>query len=67
MEYIVYIGQDFWYRFTGDDLFYKELILATGKIAKDINMKSIVEDVITQLSSQVKDRYEELLGNSDNN
>ena len=67
MEYIVYIGQDFWYRFTGDDLFYRELILATGKIAKDINMKNIVEDVISQLSSQVKNRYEELLGNSDNN
>jgi len=67
MEYIVYIGQEFWHRFTGDDQFYKGLILTAGKIAKDINMKNIVEDVILQLSLQVKNRYEEILDDSSNN
>lgn len=66
MEYIVYIGQEFWHRFTGDNLFYKELILATGKISKNINMKHIVEDVIAQLSKQVGSRYREILGDSSN-
>jgi hypothetical protein len=60
-EYTVYIGREFWYRFTGDQNFYKELILTAGKIAKDVNMKSIVEDVIAKLSHQIESRFKDLL------
>ena len=60
-EYTVYIGREFWHRFTGDENFYKELILTAEKIAKDINMKSIVDDVIKKLSYQIENRFKDLL------
>ncbi len=53
-DFVVYIGQDFWHRFTGDPDFYRDLINAAGDVAKEINMKQTVDDVITQISAKIE-------------
>ena len=60
-DYTVYIGKDFWYHFTGDIEFYKELIKAAGEVAQEVDMKSIVQKVISELSKQINERFSELL------
>ena len=60
-EYVVFMGKDFWHRFTGDKNFYRDLILAAGEIAKEINMKHIVDDVINDLSKTIEDRFKNIL------
>ena len=59
-NYNVFIGKDFWQHFTGDENFYQELITAVGEVAKEVNMKQIVEDVISKLATQVEERFSEL-------
>jgi hypothetical protein len=59
-EYTVYMGKDFWHRFTGDVDFYKDLILAAGEIAKEVNMKHIVDHVIKDLSVTIEDRFKNI-------
>jgi len=53
-EYSVLIGSEFWEQFTGDKDFYKDLINAVGEIAKDVDMKSLVEDVIDKLAAELQ-------------
>lgn len=59
-EYPVYVGKTFWHRFTGDEDFYKELILAAGEEAKGVNMKHLVDSVISDLSKKVEERFKGL-------
>jgi len=59
-DYTVLIGKDFWHHFTGDETFYQELIKAVGEIANEVNMKKIVENVISELSTKIDDRFSEL-------
>jgi len=56
----VYIGQEFWERFTGDPTFYRDLIFTAGEVAKDIDMKSTVDSVINKLSENIKEYIESL-------
>ena len=56
-DYTVYMGKEFWHRFTGDRYFYRDLILAAGEIAKEINMRDIVDGVISELSKNIEDRF----------
>lgn len=59
-DYTVFMGKEFWRRFTGDKNFYRDLIFAAGEIAKEVNMKDIVEDVIKDLSSTIEDRVKKI-------
>lgn len=59
-DYVVLYAKEFWYKFTGVDDFYFDLIKAAGEVARDVNMKSIVEDVIENLSLSVEDKFKEL-------
>ena len=59
-DVVVLIGKEFWHRFTGDENFYYSLIAAAGEVAKEINMKEIVEGVIDELSGQIEERFKEL-------
>jgi len=61
-DYPVYMGKDFWHRFTGDEYFYRDLILATGEIAKEVNMKDIVDEVILDLSKNIDSRFKDISG-----
>jgi hypothetical protein len=59
-EYTVYMGKDFWHRFTGDKNFYCGLIHSAGEIAKEINMKDIVDNVIKDLSKDIETRFRKI-------
>jgi len=59
-EYTVYMGKDFWHRFTGDQHFYRDLIHSAGEIAKEVNMKDIVDDVIKDLSKDIEARFRKI-------
>ncbi|OTA19796.1 hypothetical protein Xbed_02107 [Xenorhabdus beddingii] len=49
-DYPVIIGQDFWYRLTGDKNFYNELIGAITSIAVETDFSKELEEVIKELS-----------------
>lgn len=59
-EYAVYMGQSFWHRFTGDEHFYKHLIYSAGEVAKEVDMKDVVDDVIKDLGNQVDTHFKRL-------
>ena len=59
-DYTVYMGKEFWHRFTGDNYFYRDLILTAGEIAKEVNMKDIVDEVINDLSKNIETRFKTL-------
>ncbi|TMI65366.1 MAG: restriction endonuclease [Bacteroidetes bacterium] len=59
-EYTIYMGKDFWHRFTGDKDFYKDLIKASAEVASKVNMKPIVDGVIKKLSKSVEQRLKEI-------
>jgi hypothetical protein len=59
-DYTVYMGKEFWQRFTGDKYFYRDLILTAGEIAKEVNMKDIVDEVIEDLSKNIEKRFKTL-------
>ncbi len=43
------------YRFTGDKDFYEDLIKCADEIAKEYDMKKLVDDVIEELAEKIKD------------
>ncbi len=51
-DYPIYIGQDFWYRLTGDESFYSDLIHAIGQVAIEADFSEELEDVIIELSKE---------------
>jgi hypothetical protein len=54
-EYPVYIGQDFWYRLTGDMNFYKELTSAIDEVATEYDGRDMLEQVITDLTREIEE------------
>ena len=60
-DYNIFIGKEFWQRFTGDEHFYRDLIVSAGQIANDVDMKNVVEDVITELSLKIEDTFKRIL------
>jgi len=61
-DVVVFIGKEFWHRFTGDPDFYHHLIVAAGEVSQEINMKEVVNEVISELSTKIDQRYDELFG-----
>lgn len=53
-DYPVIVGQEFWYRLTGSETFYFELINAFGEVARNINGVDLLEDVIQQLTREIE-------------
>lgn len=51
--YPVYIGEEFWYRLTGDKNFYYDLINAVIKAVDDLDSKDILKETITKLSEEI--------------
>ncbi len=49
-HYPIYIGQDFWYRLTGDKDFYTDLIHAIGKVAAEADFTEELQEVINELA-----------------
>lgn len=49
-SYPVYIGQEFWYRLTGDEDFYNRLIQSFTEAAKEMDSSKLLNDTIQELS-----------------
>lgn len=60
-DFNVYIGKEFWERFTGDAHFYRDLIVSAGQIANEVDMKEVVEDVIQELSVKIDAQFKLIL------
>lgn len=63
-DYVVLMGKEFWHRLTGDEEFYKDLILAMAEVANEVNMKELVEGVIDQLVPKIEEKLKEIYGES---
>lgn len=53
VDYNIYIGQDFWYRLTGFQEFYYDLIAAFGEIACETNGTSALDEAVNKLASEI--------------
>ncbi|QAT41799.1 PmeII family type II restriction endonuclease [Aminipila luticellarii] len=53
-DYPVYIGQDFWYRLTGDSSFYKELTAAIDEVASEYDGRELLNTVINKLADEIE-------------
>lgn len=51
--YPVYIGQDFWYRLTGDADFYNELTAAIDEVAAEYDGRALLNSVIEKLAIEI--------------
>lgn len=52
-DYPVIVGADFWYRITGDKIFYEQLTTAIGEIALEYNGEEQLEKMINSLASEI--------------
>lgn len=56
-DYPVYIGEDFWYRLTGDQYFYQNLSKASNEVASEYDGRDLLDNVITKLAQEIEDSY----------
>lgn len=52
-EYPVIVGQEFWYRLTGEMDFYQKLTDAIGDVASEVDGSELIEDVIRELAKEI--------------
>lgn len=55
-DYPVFIGQDFWYRLTGDEAFYQELIDVFAEVANEINGTELLNETIEILAAEIEEK-----------
>lgn len=53
-QYPVICGKEFWYRLTGDEDFYSELVNAFAEVADEINCSESVQKVIESLAKEIE-------------
>lgn len=54
-DYPVYIGNEFWYRLTGDEDFYEKLIDAFGEAAANVHADEKVAEIIEALAQDIEE------------
>ena len=59
-DYTVYMGKEFWHRLTGEEEFYNRLINAIIEVVDEVDMPSIVEKVIEDLSKEIELKITEM-------
>ncbi|MCL1878087.1 MAG: restriction endonuclease [Defluviitaleaceae bacterium] len=59
-DYEVYIGEEFWYRLTGDKNFYFDLAKAMAEVAETVDSKELVKDTIEKLAVDIEKKYPKL-------
>ena len=52
-DYPVFVGEEFWYRLTGDNDFYYDLIDAFAEVAEEMDSSTLIHDLISQLASEI--------------
>jgi len=50
LDYPVYVGQEFWYRLTGDEDFYEKLISSFAEVAKEMDGSDLLDETVRKLS-----------------
>lgn len=53
-QYPVYVGQEFWFRLTGDRNFYFDLADAIGEVANEFDAAGMLEEVIQELAENIR-------------
>lgn len=53
IDYPVFIGKEFWYRLTGDPVFYDKLTDAIGEVASEYDSSELIEQVIIELAAEI--------------
>lgn len=54
-DYPVFVGQEFWYRLTGDRGFYNDLIDAFAEVAEEMDSSRLLQDMIERLASEFEE------------
>lgn len=52
-DFVVSVGQEFWYKLTGDESFYNELIDSFVSVANEVDSTDLINEVIEELSEQL--------------
>jgi hypothetical protein len=50
----LYVGKDFWYRLTGDDAFYYDLIDAFAEVADEMDSSATIFQIIETLAREIE-------------
>lgn len=56
-RYPVIVGSQFWYRLTGKQDFYLDLIDSIGEVALEVDGTQKLEETITSLAAEIKEEY----------
>jgi len=56
-KYPVIIGKDFWYRLTGKEDFYFDLIDAVGEVALEVDGTKVLDETIDALSKEIEVKF----------
>lgn len=56
--YPVYVGQDFWFRLTGDKEFYNDIINAFVEAGNDADSTKLINEVIDKLARKIEKAYD---------
>jgi len=59
-DYEVYIGEEFWYRLTGDENFYYDLSKAMAEVAETVDSKELVKETIEKLAKDIELKFPKL-------
>ena len=59
-DHPVYVGHEFWYRLTGDQSFYTDLIEVFSSCARDYRQAETLEDTISKLAEDIR-KHPEIL------
>ncbi|TPE65938.1 PmeII family type II restriction endonuclease [Halalkalibacterium halodurans] len=54
-EFPVIVGQEFWYRLTGELDFYQKLTDAIGDVASEVDGSEMIEEVIKTLANEIEE------------
>jgi len=56
-KYPVIIGKEFWYRLTGKEDFYFDLIDSVGEVALEVDGTKVLEATIDSLSKEIEAKF----------
>lgn len=52
----VYVGEEFWYRLTGEQSFYQELSDALGTVASEYDCSERLEEIVQELANDIRNK-----------
>ncbi|MFN0035784.1 MAG: PmeII family type II restriction endonuclease [Saprospiraceae bacterium] len=56
-EHPVFVGKEFWHRLTGKEGFYFDLINAFGEVAREVDGRGELEEVIAKLAVEIEQKF----------